>query len=200
MTRKEKDITTEEKIKGAARKVFTQKGYAATRTRDIAEEAGINLALLNYYFRSKEKLFELVMAEKVGELFGMLVPVVVDHSTTLKTKMEKIAATYIDTLEKNPGLPLFVLSEIHRRPEWLSQRVPIADIFKKSSFMQQVREKRPDIDPMHFFMNALGLCVFPFISSPVFIGAGVINRNDFKKLLQERKSLIPVWMNAMLKA
>jgi AcrR family transcriptional regulator len=49
--------TTEEQIKEAARRVFTRKGYAATRTRDIAEESGHNLALLNYYFRSKEKLF-----------------------------------------------------------------------------------------------------------------------------------------------
>ena len=55
-----KDISTEEKIKEAARKIFHKKGYAGTRTRDIAEEAGINLALLNYYYRSKEKLFELI--------------------------------------------------------------------------------------------------------------------------------------------
>jgi len=54
-------LSTEEKIKAAARKVFLRKGFSATRTRDIAEEAGINLALLNYYFRSKQKLFEEVM-------------------------------------------------------------------------------------------------------------------------------------------
>jgi len=54
------DPSTEEKIKNAARVIFHSKGYAATRTRDIADEAGINLALLNYYFRSKEKLFETI--------------------------------------------------------------------------------------------------------------------------------------------
>ena len=54
-------ITTEEKIIRAADKIFTQKGYAATRTREIAEEAGTNLALLNYYFGSKEKLFRNVL-------------------------------------------------------------------------------------------------------------------------------------------
>ena len=52
------ELTTEQKIVEAARKIFTQKGYAATKTRDIAEEAGINLALLNYYFGSKENLFK----------------------------------------------------------------------------------------------------------------------------------------------
>jgi AcrR family transcriptional regulator len=59
--KKELDTTTEAKIKAAARVVFHKKGFAATRTRDIAEEAGINLALLNYYFRSKEKLFDIIM-------------------------------------------------------------------------------------------------------------------------------------------
>ena len=57
------DLSTEEKIKNSARAVFHRKGFAAARTRDIAQEAGINLALLNYYFRSKEKLFNIVMLE-----------------------------------------------------------------------------------------------------------------------------------------
>ena len=60
-----KDTNTEDKILKAANKVFTQKGFAATRTRDIAAEAGINLALLNYYFRSKKKLFDIVMLENL---------------------------------------------------------------------------------------------------------------------------------------
>ena len=59
--KKEPNLSTEEKIKAAARKVFMEKGYGASRTRDIAEEAGINLALLNYYFRSKEKLFNEII-------------------------------------------------------------------------------------------------------------------------------------------
>ncbi len=68
-TTKVKSENAEEKILTAARKIFLKKGFAATRTRDIATEAGINLALLNYYFRSKKKLFELVMQEKVEMLF-----------------------------------------------------------------------------------------------------------------------------------
>ncbi len=70
------DQSTEEKIKEAARTVFTRKGYAATRTRDIAKEANINLALLNYYFRSKEKLFGLIMMEKMQIVFRIYWP---DH-------------------------------------------------------------------------------------------------------------------------
>jgi len=72
------DDSTEEKIKDAARMVFTEKGYAATRTRDIAEKAGINLALLNYYFRSKEKLFDMIMLEKLMHLMKGIVQVAND--------------------------------------------------------------------------------------------------------------------------
>src|SRR6187402_682594 len=93
------DTSTEEKIKNAARTVFHKKGYAATRTRDIAEESGINLALLNYYFRSKEKLFELVMMEKLQKLFGSLAPVLNDTSLDIEAKITLIANNYIDMLK-----------------------------------------------------------------------------------------------------
>src|ERR1700733_14427652 len=105
MTKKSKpvpDISTEEKIKDAARLVFLKKGYAGTTTRDIAEEAGINLALLNYYFRSKEKLFELVMTEKLLKFFGIIFPVVNDQDTSLERKIELIANNYIDMILDNP--------------------------------------------------------------------------------------------------
>src|SRR5437762_12822796 len=98
---KTKDYSTEEKIKRAARLVFTRKGYAATRTRDIAEAAGINLALLNYYFRSKEKLFELVMMEKVQKLFSVIVPVINDSTTTLENKIELLVNNYFEMLLNN---------------------------------------------------------------------------------------------------
>src|SRR4051812_36042236 len=117
MAKKEKmkslpDLSTEEKIQKAARKVFTQKGYAATRTRDIAEEAGINLALLIYYFRSKEKLFEIIMLEKMQKFFSVLLPIINNTATTLENKIDGIASNYIDLLTANEDLPLFILSEV----------------------------------------------------------------------------------------
>src|SRR5690606_14988663 len=92
------DTSTEEKIIQAARKVFMQKGYVATRTRDIAEEAGINLALLNYYFRSKEKLFQLIMVEKLQLLFSVILPIVNNDDLTLEEKVETLVENYINLL------------------------------------------------------------------------------------------------------
>ncbi|HYG37220.1 MAG TPA: TetR/AcrR family transcriptional regulator [Cytophagales bacterium] len=199
-TKTEIDGSTEERIKEAARIVFTQKGYAATRTRDIAEKAGINLALLNYYFRSKEKLFNQVMLEKIQQLFGMLLPVLSDETTKLEKKIEMVVANYIDMLLANPDLPLFVLSELRGQKEELQKVLPIEKIIQNISFIKQLQEKRPDIQPIHFLMNILGMTVFPFIAMPAFDAVGIIKKNDFEKLIQERKALIPIWVKAMIKA
>src|SRR3982751_3793794 len=110
--KKKVDASTEEKIKEAARKIFTQKGYAATRTRDIAEEAGLNLALLNYYFRSKEKLFDIIMLEKLQEFMTGIRALLSTETTSIEEKLTAIVSDYIDMLTKQPDLPLFIFTEL----------------------------------------------------------------------------------------
>src|SRR3990170_6648264 len=143
------DPSTEEKIKEAARVIFTQKGYAATRTRDIAEAAGINLALLNYYYRSKEKLFELIMFEKLGKFFGSIIPILNDVNASLEQKIVTFANSYIEFLAANPDLPLFILSEIRYNPEQFVNKLPVAKAFE-SHFVKQLQERRADLHPAHF--------------------------------------------------
>jgi AcrR family transcriptional regulator len=196
----EDDSSTEEKIKKAARKVFMQKGYAATRTRDIAEEAGINLALLNYYFRSKEKLFNEVMREKIQQFFGILLPIISDPSTKLEVKIDLMVSSYIDMLTANPDLPLFVLGEMKGQTDNLKKILPVQKISNKISFIQQLKEKRPDINPIQFLMTILGIIVFPFVARPAFELIAATNKNELQGIFQERKELIPVWVKAMLKA
>jgi AcrR family transcriptional regulator len=196
----EKDTSTEEKIKEAARKIFMQKGFAATRTRDIADESGINLALLNYYFRSKEKLFHEVMSEKIQQFFGVLFPIINDSSTKLETKIDLIVGNYIDMLSANPDLPLFVLSEMRGGSAQINKTLPIEKITKNVSLVQQLQEKRADINPVHFLMNILGMTVFPFVARPAFGVIGILNKNDFERIIEERRKLIPSWIKASLKA
>ncbi|MGY4385951.1 AcrR family transcriptional regulator [Pedobacter sp. UYP24] len=198
--KKDKDASTEEKIIEAARKVFTQKGYAATRTRDIAEESGLNLALLNYYFRSKEKLFEIIMAEKVVQLFGTIGPIVNNMDTTLEKKASDIADAYITMLVNNPGLPLFVLSEIRNNPQMFGDKIHAGKLLTESYFVKQIQERRPDINPLHLMLNLLGMSIFPFICQPVLEAANVITGKAFESLVAERKNLIGIWFNALLEA
>jgi AcrR family transcriptional regulator len=194
------DISAEERLKEAAIKVFTQKGYAATRTRDIAEEAGLNLALLNYYFRSKEKLFEIIMMEKLQQLFGIIIPLANDPSTSLDKKLTTIASEYIDMLSVNENLPSFILNEIRSNPERFVNTMQVTKIFSDSVLINQIKEKRPDINPLHFVINILGMVVFPFIAKPILFTSGQVDDKAFGVLMNERKQLIPLWVKAMMKA
>ena len=196
----ETDASTEEKIKEAARKVFLRKGYSATRTRDIAEESGINLALLNYYFRSKEKLFHIVMEEKFDKLFGTIIPILNDDSTTLDKKVELLASHYVNMLNENPDLPLFVLSELRNNSEHMAIKLDVIKLLQSSNFVQQLKAKRPDQNPLHFVMSILGMAIFPFIMYPVLKANNAIPPQAFKAVTEERIKLIPKWTKAMLSA
>lgn len=197
---KSTDLSTEEKIKEAARKVFTQKGYAATRTRDIAEEAGINLALLNYYFRSKEKLFEIVIMEKMHLLLGKIAPALMDEETTIEQKVEQVATHYIDTLTANPDIPLFVLGEIRTNPAKFANLITTKTKIVDSAFFRQLQARRPDINPIHFVFNVLGLIIFPFIGKPLLQLIAGIPPGEIRTIIDERKTLIKTWVTAMLEA
>lgn len=192
-------VSTEEKIKEAARTVFMKKGFSATRTRDIAEEAGINLALLNYYFRSKEKLFELVMMEKFQAFFGVIFPILNDPSTSLEQKVELIADRYITLLTETPDLPIFILSEIRTNADRMVASVRLDKILADSQFVKQLHQRRPDMHPVQLIMSILGLVVFPFLMRPLLMQTGNADTKMFAAMMNERKQWIPKWFDSMLK-
>lgn len=198
------DATTEEKIKATARLVFHKKGYAATRTRDIAEEAGINLALLNYYFRSKEKLFEIIMFETLFGFMQNMIMVLSDEKNSLEKKVKLFVSNYIDLIIKDPNIPIFMLSEIRNHPENLLEKLPLKHLIMDSAFVKQHQQlvaegKITDPNPLHFLMNLISLVVFPFIGQPLLQGISGLNEAQFVKLMQERKDRIPAWIKAMMK-
>lgn len=194
------DQSTELKIKAAAIKVFTQKGFAATRTRDIAEEAGINLALLNYYFRSKEKLFDMVMTENIQKLLTGIGEILNDVNTPLIEKVNRVTSHYIDLLKTHADLPLFVLTEMRTNPVGFAVDQDTRDMMLQSNFYKQLEATtKQQIDPVHFIMNILGLAVFPFVAGPLFKAIGEDVENGFDQLMEERKRMIPLWIDAMLK-
>jgi len=193
------DGSTEEKIKDAARKLFTKKGFAATKTRDIAAEAGINLALLNYYFRSKEKLFEIIMLENLGKFFQGVLSIVNDEKTTFFNKTELLVDFYISRLLDNPDVPLFVLNEARDNPENLPMQFNLMNSYFMKQFMEEGKKGRvKKLDPSHLMMNILGLSIFPFVARPMVQRIRNINDKEYEGLMLERKKLIPEWIKAML--
>ena len=201
--KKSPDPNTETKIKTAARIVFHKKGFAGTRTRDIAEQANMNLALLNYYFKSKKKLFGLIMIETLTLFFQTMAMVFNDETTSLEKKIHLVAEKYIDLITEEPEIPLFIMSEIRSHGATFLDKLPGVNMILQSVFIKQYKEaagngKVTTPDPLHFLMNVLGLVVFPFIGSPMIKKVGRLSDRQFDKLMQERKMLIPFWIKAML--
>ena len=194
----ETELSTEDKILLAASKVFTEKGFSGARTRDIAEEAGINLALLNYYFRTKEKLFEQVMKVKIVLLFGLIIPIVTNEKTSLDEKIDLASVKYFDILTKNPNLPIFVLSEIQKKTSDVKSILPFEKVLNNSVLMKQIKERKPDVNPFHFLLNFLSMTVFPFLGKPILQSFDLMDDAEFQQFVEERKTMVPMWIKMML--
>jgi AcrR family transcriptional regulator len=191
------DIKTKEKIKNAALKLFQQKGFAGTKTRDIAKEAGINIALLNYYFRSKEKLFEIVMEESLRKIFFGMRDVF--KKPTFEEKLEGIVNNYFDALLTNPDLPLFVFSEIQAGATGFFKKAGISsDFVTKSPFLKQLSEEFKIGNPLQIILNILALVLFPFIAKPLWMLITEINENEFVAFIEERRKLVPAWIKLII--
>jgi len=196
------EVNAEEKIKAAAKNLFTLKGFDAVKTRDIAELAGINLALVNYYFRSKEKLFELIMKENFEHFAEGIFDVIDDPSTSLFQKIENLVNTYIDMLVINPDMPLFVLN--HAKLD--SNKNMLKERFHQSFMLKQFQEAKSNkvivqMQPAHFIFNLLGLVIFPFMGRTVFFSNPSDpeqSKSHFLQLMEERRRMIPLWINAIL--
>lgn len=199
----EESISTEDKIKEAAKKVFQQKGYAATRTRDIAEAADINPALLNYYFRSKEKLFHIIMEESIKDFFFSMAQVLNATDTTLEQKIEQVVSFHMDSLLKNPNLPLFIFGELQNNSISFLKQTSISYGFMKKSYLytqlcERLKASGNTVDPINFIVNTLVMSIFPFVIKPVLRFAGEMTDEQVTHMLKERVTLVPQWISLML--
>lgn len=192
---------TELKILEAAKKVFQNKGYGAARTRDIAAEAGINLALLNYYFRSKQYLFKIIMYDSFKNFVGVVFSVVTDESLSLEEKIKRVVNGYTDLLIKEPEIATFILTELRNHPEDLIKVIQ-PDILMNSSLMKQFKEAQENgtvkqTEFIHFMVNTVSLTVFPFVGMPIVKMLGAAANKSFEEIINERRELIPQWIKTM---
>ncbi|MEP2024845.1 MAG: TetR family transcriptional regulator [Reichenbachiella sp.] len=196
-----KTLKAEDKIKEAARSLFIEKGYEATRTRDIAEKSGINLALLNYYFKSKSQLFEMIMLETFQHFMKGVLSTLNDPNTSLTEKLEQFVDSYIDMLMSQPNLPYFIIGELKNKPGHLLEIIQQKETILQSVFFQQLRAKMPDTSPqasMQILVNLTSLTIFPFLAKPMIKGISHMSDPEFKKMMLERKKLIPKWIKMIL--
>jgi AcrR family transcriptional regulator len=198
MVKKKKDIDkgAEERILAAARKVFTTKGMAGARMQDIADEAGINKALLHYYFRDKDKLFEVVFLDEAQKFFPKI-NAIFNSDAPLFEKIENFVNEYIDEMQENPYLPWFVMNEINRDPDQFMYKIWGKDnLPKPGKFLEQIeRETKKGaikrISPVHLLMNLLSMTIFPFVAKPMMTRNLQLNDKQFSLIMEQRRKEIP---------
>jgi len=194
-SKKIKELSTEHKIRDAAQKLFMKKGFSNTKTRDIAEASGINLALMNYYFRSKKKLFELIMLDNLKTFLKSLIEIM-HHDNALEDKIYEFADRYITLITENPDLPIFILSELRFNQSDFLKKTNFNELLKNTVFLKQfqqavIEKKIKPVHPIQFLMSLAGMTIFPFIGKPVFQVIGKLNNKQFQEMMQERRKLIP---------
>lgn len=183
------DKSTEEKIKMAAEKVFMEKGFSAARTRDIAEESGINLALLNYYYRSKENLFNIIIMEKLGVFIDVMLDVLSDDSASFEDKIRQLVDKYSDMMMKDPKLPLFLMGEVQQNPDFFIEKLNVKSRIQRLTLDLESREKE-----ILLVLDVLSLIYYPFIVRGVFEKLFDMDQDTFNQLLNKRKEYIPIYL------
>lgn len=177
-----KKDNTEEKILEAAKNVFVSKGMEGARMQEIADKAGINKALLHYYFRTKERLFDAILTEIIKFAFPKLTGILMSDKSIVN-KIEEVVDAYIDLLIRHPFMPAFILKELNRDPSGLFKMV-VKFGFNFQMVFDQIQqaidrgEIKP-IRPQHLVANIVSLCVFPFAARPI------VNYVIFKENQQE---------------
>ncbi|MCF6352591.1 MAG: TetR/AcrR family transcriptional regulator [Cyclobacteriaceae bacterium] len=184
-----KSEITRGKLIETARELFLEKGYDGLKMQELADRAEMNKGLLHYYFKTKEALFQAIFQEAMESLFGGIAEELLsDHS--IETKMHVIIDLYFNRLSANPGLPIFVLSEIHKNPT-LNGLINIGDVASMlMSAIGSQMDKPEEIESfLHLVLSVVSLCVFPFAARPL-LSQLIGDVNKFEAFIEKRRGYV----------
>jgi AcrR family transcriptional regulator len=188
------EAQTQKLIKEKAKSLFFQKGLLNTTTQEIADEAGVNRALIHYYFRSREQLMETLLDETVQEKRDRVRKIL----TSDRPFREKIAGyihTVVDYGLQYPYLENFLISEQARRPDKVkifcsTDRVKSSDLIR-TQLEEEIRNKRmAPISAEHFMVNLSALCNYPLLAKSILKTIHGMTDATYRKFLVERKRII----------
>ena len=187
-------MDTEEKIFNAAKIIFQKKGYAGARMQEIADEAGINKAMLHYCFKSKQVLFETVfkkafqqLAPKINQIF--------QSEASLFEKIKEFTSSYISFVIDNPYLPPFIIQEMNNNPEFVISFLKDDNRPNPNVLIAQIEEEIEQgiiktIKPKQLLLNIFSLTVFPFAAHALVKGLLHLTDEEFIQMMEERKTSI----------
>jgi TetR/AcrR family transcriptional regulator len=205
-----RDRDTEQQILDAAHTVFVHRGTAGARMQEIAEEAGVNKALLHYYFRNKNRLAEAVFRRVATNLFARA-GAILGGDDDLETKVRRIIGVYIDQLSRTPYVPGYVIGELAQHPDRAHQLLDAVREFRDeahapdfiAALARQLRAEsrhgaiRP-ITAEQFIVNLVSLCIFPFAARPLIATVLQLDEHGFARFVEERKRTLPTFfLNAL---
>ena len=183
---------TEAHIMDVAKQVFQKKGMDGARMQEIANEAGINKAMLHYYYRSKQLLFEAVF----NNAFSLLAPQlnkILNDDSSIEEKIKSFTSNYTNFISKHPYLPNFIIQELNRNPKFIGTIQKTAGFPNLDKFNKQVANEveagilKPT-DGDQLFINIISLNIFPFVATPLIKGFLKLDEQSFKQLMERRKT------------
>jgi TetR/AcrR family transcriptional regulator len=201
---------TEDRILDAAHAVFLRRGASGARMQEVADEAGVNKALLHYYFRSKDRLAQAVFRRAMQTLL----PSVLDtlrSDASIPEKVRRVVAIEVDVLRANPFLPGYILGELTHQPERIHQLFESVSGLTTEQMGAQVlsrlgaqlaEEARAGrmraISAEAFMLNLLSLVIFPFAGRPLLGAVMGLGEGEFEAMMEHRKATLPEFiLNAL---
>jgi len=206
-----RDRTTGDRILDAAHAVFLRRGTAGARMQDIATEAGVNQALLHYYFRSKDRLSKAVFHRAAAQLLPRVIETMA-ADIPLEEKVTRVVRIEIDRLSQTPYLPGYIISELHHHPDRVRQLIAAVtgltpeDVRPRvlSGLRRQleagVKARRlRRITPEQFMVNLMSLCIFPFAARPLIMALLGLDATGFDRFIERRRDELAAFFLAALR-
>ena len=187
-------MTTEEKIFEAAFRVFQLKGFKGARMQEIADEAGINKAMLHYCFKNKELLFEAVFMNAFGKLAPQINEIFKSQDSIFE-KIKKFTDSYISFVMDYPFLPQFIIQEMNNNPEFVTKFLKKENRPDSTKLIHQIENEiklgilKP-INPKQLLIDIFSMTVFPFAAQALLKGMIQVSNEEFMQLMEERKKYI----------
>ncbi|MBX6330306.1 MAG: TetR/AcrR family transcriptional regulator [Gemmatimonadaceae bacterium] len=199
------DGDTEQRILEAAHRVFVRRGTAGARMQEIAAEAGVNHALLHYYFRSKAALARAVFQTVARRLLPPVMAAL-GSDAPIEEKVEQVIHLEIDHLSQHPFLPAYLIGELHHDPQRARElataalQADPAQVRPRvmATLRRQIAEAvragtmRP-ITPEQFTVNLLSLCIFPFAARPMLTTMLGLDQKAYERFIAQRRAELPAF-------
>lgn len=193
----EKNQNMERQIIDAAEELFLKRGFTRTSTTEIAQKAGCNQALVHYYFRTKENLFNKLFEEKFL-MFIESISIDEECKGGLRERIENIVTKHIDFLCQNPGLPLLLLSEVNRNSDHIGhifEKMKIHAVRIVGMLETEIAKEREkglvrDVNGFDLIFNIISLNVFMFIAKPLLLNIREMNDETYVAFINARKDEI----------